>query len=76
MVKCPAFYTGMEESVIGPYQYTIYICEYRKQRLKEIEDAKEMPEDWLPWRLSSKLSVKRTSLTEVHEFLDSIIEKT
>lgn len=61
--------------MIDPYQYTIYICEYQKTWLKEIEDAKETPEDWLPWRLSSKRGVKRTSFIEVHEFFESGIEK-
>lgn len=27
--------------MIDPYQYTIYICEYQKTWLKEIEDAKK-----------------------------------
>lgn len=62
--------------MIDPYQYTIYICEYQKTWLKEIEDAKKTTEDWLPWRLSSKRDVKRTSFIEVHEFFESGIEKT
>lgn len=63
--------------MIDPYQYTIYICEYQKKTwLKEIEDAKEMPEDWLPWRLSSKWGIKRALFIEVHEFFESGIEKT
>lgn len=64
----PSILYRNEESMIDPYQYTIYICEYQKTWLKEIEGAKEMPEDWLPWRLSSKRGVKRASFIEVHEF--------